>query len=275
MADFSNIAIVAGAGVLPRLLADAAHHSGTAYHVVAFDGIAPDWVAAHPTIQVAFEQLGTLFSKLHDAGITRLVFAGAMARPALDPARADAGFLKVAPQLMAALQQGDDATLRFVVSLFETQGFDVVGAHDLLPELVPPIGALTSQRADPQAQADLSRAASIVAKLGEADVGQGAVVAGGICLAVETIGGTDRMLDSVGALPAHLRGRGGVLVKAAKPGQDLRIDMPAIGPETVRHAAAAGLTGIGWTAGEVLVLERDAVVAAAEEAGMFLQALAP
>ena len=271
MTDLANTAIIAGGGRLPLLLAEACLNKGAAYRVVTFEGAAPDWAAdGHPVIHHPFEALGALFGDLKEAGISKVVFAGGMARPALDPSRADAAFMAVAPQLMAALQQGDDATLRFILSLFEDQGFHVVGAHEVLPELLLPDGCLTDARPMPDAVSDADRAAEIVAKLGEADVGQAAVVAGGICLAVETIGGTDRMLEAVATLPAPLRGKGGVLYKAAKPGQDLRVDMPAIGPGTVAAAAAAGLSGIVVLKGEVLTIDASEIREKSGKTGIFV-----
>ena len=127
--------------------------------------------------------------------------------------------------------------------------------------------------------ADADRAAKIVEGLGALDLGQGAVVAQGLCLAVETLPGTDAMLAFAAlhdpALRPNPKGARGVLYKAPKPGQDRRIDLPAIGPETVAGAARAGLAGIAWEAGGVLLLDRDATVAAAAAAGLFLWSRAP
>jgi DUF1009 family protein len=173
------------------------------------------------------------------------------------------------------MQAGDDATLRAVVALFEDEGFQVVGAADLAPALLPPPGLLAGAL-PAGAEQDAARAATIAAALGRADVGQGCVVQAGLCLAVEALPGTDHMLATVAALPAGLRpGAGGLLYKGAKPGQDRRIDLPAIGPDTVRHAAAAGLAGIAFAAGEVLLLTPDTTVQAARDAGLFLWARAP
>ena len=126
---------------------------------------------------------------------------------------------------------------------------------------------------------DATRAAEIVAVLGVADVGQACVVAQGLCLAVEALPGTDAMLDFVALTGAGLRpdpnGARGLLYKAPKPGQDRRIDLPALGPATVAKAAEAGLAGIAWEAGGVMLLDRAATVAAAELAGLFLWSRAP
>jgi DUF1009 family protein len=143
----------------------------------------------------------------------------------------------------------------------------------LLTGLLAPDGAFAGPAPDEAAQADIARARELAAAIGALDVGQGAVVAQGVCLGLETIQGTDALLDFVAATPQRLRpesGRAGVLYKGPKPGQDWRMDLPAIGPETVRRAADAGLAGIAVRAGGVLVLGREATVAAAERAGLFL-----
>ncbi|HSF63251.1 MAG TPA: UDP-2,3-diacylglucosamine diphosphatase LpxI, partial [Paracoccaceae bacterium] len=152
------------------------------------------------------------------------------------------------------------------------------GVQDLAPDLVPGPGVLAGEVTDID-RADAARAAAIVAALGTVDVGQGCVVQQGLCLAVEALPGTDAMLAGVAALPPGLRpdpGRGrGLVYKAPKPGQDLRVDLPALGPESVRRAAAAGLGGIAWAAGGVLLIDRAAMVAAAQDAGLFLWARGP
>lgn len=272
MTETAHIAIIAGEGELPRLLTDAAAMNGRPVTIVSFAEDLPDWTEGFPVIRGVFEKLGGLFHDLGSKGVTHLVFAGAMSRPDLDPSRADETFLALAPKLMAALAQGDDATLRFVASVFETNGFQILAAQEILPELLVEPGALGAARPDDRSQSDIVRATEIVAKLGEADVGQGVVVANGICLGLESIGGTDRMLEQIAALPNHLRGHGGVLFKAPKPKQDMRFDVPAIGPDTVEGAAAAGLQGIAFPAGGLLVLNRAETVRHADAAGLFIWA---
>lgn len=269
-----TLGIIAGGGLLPKLLADGCVETGRAHFVVGFEGVVPDWMDRHPGGVFRFEALGALFDALREATVTEVVFAGGMARPALDPSKADQTFLGIAPQLMAALQQGDDATLRFIVGLFEGEGFAVVGADQVLPGLLAEEGVLGTVAPSDADRADADRAAEIVSALGSVDVGQGAVVANGICLGVEAIGGTDFLLESVAGLPDGLRRGGGLLLKTPKPGQDRRIDLPAIGPGTVAAAKAAGLRGIVVEAGGVLLIDRDALIAAADEAGLFLWARA-
>ncbi|MEC7300770.1 MAG: UDP-2,3-diacylglucosamine diphosphatase LpxI [Pseudomonadota bacterium] len=241
-------------------------------HVVAFEGaqvvVPEDRLDRH-----RIENLGGVFDALRTAGVSRVVMAGAMSRPALDPAALDPVMLALAPRIMMAMQGGDDALLRLVIAVFEEQGFAVVGAHELLPDLTAGDGLLAGPAPSDRARADIARGRDILTALGPMDVGQGCVVAEGLCLGVETLQGTDAMLRFVGETPGSLRGtRRGVLVKRPKPGQDLRVDMPAIGPATVEAAAAAGLDGIAIQSGAVLLIDRAELLSMVEAKGLFLLA---
>jgi len=224
------------------------------------------------------ERLIPFIRSLLAAGIGRVVFAGAAHRPRLDPALFDPLTVQLLPRMMAAMQGGDDQTLRFVVDLFGEEGLEVLGVPDVAPALVPAAGVLAGAVAGVDDR-DASRAAAIVAALGTVDVGQAAVVQQGMCLAAEALPGTDAMLGGVATLPATLRpdpARGrGLLYKAPKPGQDLRTDLPTLGPETVAGVAAAGLGGIAWQAGGVICLDLPAMVAGARTHGLFLWARGP
>ncbi|WP_435258813.1 LpxI family protein [Thioclava sp. FR2] len=265
----TRTAIIAGAGALPAAVAQALDNP----LVCALDGFTPTGLTPDMTFRV--ERLVPFFNALEDAGVTTVTFAGAVQRPRLDPALFDPATAQLVPRLFAAMQAGDDATLRAVIGLFEEAGFAIKGTADLAPDLVPAEGLLTGNLTD-QDRKDAARAETIVQALGAADVGQGCVVVQGLCLAAEALPGTDAMLAGVALLPQTLRpdpARGrGLFYKAPKPGQDLRIDLPTIGPATVSAAAKAGLAGIAWQAGGVICLDRPAMIAAAEAAGLFLWA---
>jgi hypothetical protein len=262
-----RIAVIAGTGRLPCLVAQALDRP----FVAALEGAAPDGLSADLVFRV--ERLVPFLDDLSAAGVTRVVFAGAVRRPTLDPALLDPATARLLPELLAAMRAGDDGALRAIATIFERHGLEVVGAGDAAPALVPGPGLLCGALTDADLR-DCARAAAIVAALGAADVGQAAVVAQGLCLAVESLPGTDAMLDFVARTSGGLRpdpaGARGLLYKAPKPGQDLRMDLPAIGPGTVARAAAAGLGGIAWQAGGLLLLDRAATVAAAEAEGLFL-----
>jgi DUF1009 family protein len=266
----SRTAIIAGAGRLPAAVAAELHRP----LICAFDGFTPEGII--PDLRFRIERLVPLFDALRAADVDTVTFAGAVQRPRLDPAMFDAATAQLVPRLIAAMGQGDDSTLREVIALFEEAGFDVAGTAEITPRLVPGPGVLAGLLTD-QDQSDANRASAIVAALGSVDVGQGCVVQQGLCLGVEVLAGTDALLSGIAALgplrPDPVLGRG-VFFKAAKPGQDRRIDLPTLGTETVRAVAHAGLGGLAWQAGGVICLDLPQMQAAAVAYGLFLWAKA-
>lgn len=262
----SRLAIIAGSGGLPAALVAALPERPL---VCALEGFAPAGLVADQTFRV--ERLALFLRWLEDQGVTEVVFAGAVQRPRLEPALFDPATALMVPRLLAAMGRGDDATLREVLAIFAESGFALRGVTDIAPHLVPAAGVLAGQ-ITPQDEADATRAAAITAALGAVDVGQGCVVAGGLCLAVEALPGTDAMLAFVTQIPSGLRPARGLFYKAPKPAQDQRIDLPALGVQTVRNAAAAGLAGIAWQAGGVICLGLPAMQAEANARGLFLWA---
>lgn len=271
-----GLAIVAGRGELPRLLAEACARRGRPYRVVVFEGVELPWLAGHPSIAASFEKPGRLFAALRAAGLGAVTFAGGLARPAIRPLRFDLKMLCLAPRLLRGIRSGDDATLRLVASIFEAEGFRIEAAQEILPELPATPGIHSRAMPSDADRADAARAAAIVAAMGTVDVGQAAVVAGGVCLGIESIQGTDAMLAFVAATDRAVRPKArGVLFKGPKPTQDLRMDFPAIGPGTLENAARAGLAGVVVAAGGVMILDRAATVAAADAHGLFLWSRPP
>jgi UDP-2,3-diacylglucosamine hydrolase len=262
----SRIAIIAGAGALPAtLVAQMAERP----LVAALDGYEPTGLA--PDITFRVERLIPFLNHLLDQGVTKVCFAGAVQRPNLDPSLFDPLTAQLVPRLVAAMQAGDDATLREVLKIFEEFDLQILGAAAIAPELTPAAGVLVGKTTDRDA-VDAARAAAIVQALGAVDVGQGAVVQAGLCLAVETITGTDAMLAQTALIPPNLRPTltKGVFYKAPKPSQDLRIDLPTIGVQTLELVHKAGLGGIAFQAGGVIVLDPAAMIARANALGLFL-----
>lgn len=290
------LALIAGQGRLPGLILGQRPDA----MVCELEGYPSGLVPAPRVFRI--ERLGAFLADLGRAGVTEVCLAGRIGRPKLDPAAIDPATLPLVPRMMAALSEGDDAALRVVLAFFEEAGFTIRAAHEILPDLLPPEGVPTRAGPGDAAGRDVARAVSAHAALGAADIGQALVVAGGQVLAVEAQPGTDWMLtsllardpvfaptgdifdDPLGVAADILGGParaprprrdpalppGGLLYKAPKPGQDRRVDLPAIGPETVRRAAAAGLEGIVIEAGGVLVLDAGEVLAKADAAGLFL-----
>lgn len=256
------LALVAGQGRLPTLLAEGAEPD----RILALDGFPPDTVLPDETFRI--EKLGSLIADLVARGVDRVVFAGSIGRPAINPAEIDPVTMPLVPRMMAALQAGDDEALRVVLSFFEEAGISIQGAHQLLPELFPAEGLLTRRAPGDQERRDLERARKVVGLMGPADIGQGLVVKSGQVLAVEGAFGTDWMLETLRNRPDE---QGGCFYKAPKPDQDRRIDMPTIGPATIERAAEAKLDGLFVESGGVFVLDVAKCVAVADEAGLFLE----
>jgi DUF1009 family protein len=270
----ANLGILAGGGVLPARVAEAALAAGREVFLVGLEGFAEQRVLApfpHEIIRIG--AAGRILAALRLHGCRDLVMVGPIRRPSVLALRPDAEGARILARIGRAAFAGDDGLLAAVVKILAEEGFTVLGAHDILFEALGPKGLLSRVAPDAQAMADIVRAIAVARALGAVDVGQGCVVQQGIVLAVEAAEGTDAMLARSGPLARH--GPGGVLVKLVKPGQDRRADLPTIGPRTVRGAAVAGLRGIAFEAGGTILAERAAAIAEADAAGLFLLGLDP
>lgn len=260
----SRVAVIAGQGDLAPAVIAALDDP----YIACLDGFAPNMAATG----FRLERLVPFIEYLHDQGVTSVTFAGAVRRPRLDPEAFDPRTAALVPRILAAMQSGDDAALRAVIGIFEEFELPVVGTAEIAPDLVPGPELLAGEISDAD-RADADRAARILQQTGPLDLGQGVVVAQGLCLALETLPGTDAMLDFAalhGDLRPNPQGAGGVLYKAPKPDQDLRIDLPTLGPDSVIRASRAGLAGIAWQAGGVIVLNRKEMIQHANDTGLFL-----
>jgi DUF1009 family protein len=272
--DGAPIGIVCGAGSMPLAVAEAASRRGRRVLLLGLRGFADPQIERYPSHWVALGQLGRIFRLLRAAGCRDVVFIGALVRPSFGRIRLDWTTLRLLPRLAGAFRGGDDHLLAGVGRIFEDHGFRLVAAHAVAPEILLPQGPLGSRLPGERDRADIARALALLAATGPYDVGQAAVVADGHVLAIEAAEGTDRMLERVAAL--RLEGRirvaagVGVVVKAPKPQQDHRFDLPSIGPQTIEGLARAGLAGLAVVAGGTIVAEPDRVARLAEQHGVFV-----
>jgi DUF1009 family protein len=272
----SKVGIVAGGGDLPVSVAAHLKGRGHSPFVVLLEGEAdqsgPLGEYAHDTILL--ESIGNLVPILKRQDVTHIVLAGEVKRrPKLSAIRWNAGLLAMLPSIALGLSRGDDALLRVVLRYFERQGMKVIGAHELVPDLLASEGCLTEAGPLKADWRDIEAARIAAEAIGALDIGQGAVAIGGRTIALEGIEGTDGLLARVRDLRTHGRLAGkprGVLVKCSKPGQEERTDLPSIGPQTIDGAHAAGLAGIAVEAGRSLVLNGPELVRRANEAGVFV-----
>jgi DUF1009 family protein len=277
MTDISPLGIIAGAGAFPLALAKAALAQGRPVHGILLKGIAGPELEAYPHTSVGIGRFGAMIRAARKAGCRDLVLIGSLVRPNLWTTVPDMGGLKVLPDVLRLYRGGDDHLLRGIAGLFEREGFRLLAAQDVAPELLMPAGVLGRHAPTPEDEADIAVAIAAMAALGPFDVGQGMVIGGRRIVAVEGAEGTDGMLERCRLMREQGRlkwpAATGLLVKAPKPGQDRRIDMPAIGPATVEKAAAAGLRGIAVPARSALVVEMAEVVRLADARGLFVVGL--
>lgn len=269
-----RLGLIAGGGQLPLSIAARCEAEGRPLFVVRLAGFADPHLVRYDGLDCGMAEIGKVLAALKRAGVEAVCFAGTVSRPDFKTLKPDLKGATVLPGIIAAATKGDDALLRKILSIFEAEGYAIEGADDILGGETLPAGALGRVQPTPDQLADLRKALHVAEKAGELDIGQGAVVVEGLVLAVEAQEGTDAMLARVAGLPADLRGtavaRKGALGKAPKPIQDLRVDMPVMGARTVEMAAAAGLAGVGGVAERLILIERDAIVAAADRLGLFV-----
>ena len=267
------LGIIAGSGGLPRQVIASCRAAGRAVFVLALEGEAdPEAIKAVPHAWCRLGGAASGLDVLRSKGVAELVLAGGVRRPSLTSLRPDWRAAKFLARVgYRAL--GDDGLLSAIVKELEREGFQVTGPDQLLDKASLPDGPLGKIRADDDALADIEQGMRLARAIGALDIGQAVVVQQGLVLGVEAIEGTDGLLRRVGEL--RRSGRGGVLVKTEKPGQEKRADRPVIGPQTVRLAAESGLIGIAASAGATIVLERDEVIRLADATGLFVIGIRP
>lgn len=259
-----TLALIAGRGALPARVAAAQAEPPL---VCVYEGCDPEGLKADLTFRL--ETLGSLLAHLRAAGIDKVCLCGAIDRPQLDPARLDARTAPLVPQFQQALAAGDNGALEVIKTIFQDHGMTVIGSDALVPGLVATSGVLSAAAPDDQMRLDAARGAAVLDGLAALDIGQACVIGGEQVYGVEAIGGTDHLLAS---LPDRVRGARAILCKAPKKGQLREIDLPTIGPDTLRAAHAAGLAGVVIDAGNVILLQREETVALADELGLVLWA---
>lgn len=273
--DRPTLGIIAGGGGVPAIVAKAAEAAGRPVVLIGLVGEADLDIEAFHHHWLRWGEIGRLFDLLARERVGEVVICGAVNRPDLSAIRVDLGAVLSLPKILSLMVGGDDSVLKNVVRFLEDRGYRVVGAHQVAPELVGGSGNLGRIKPAGDAEIDIAKGMEASLALGRLDIGQAVVAISGRVVAVEGIEGTDELLQRV----ADLRKRGrlkaahrsGVLVKAAKPQQDLRVDLPTIGPRTIEMALAAGLAGIAVEAGRVMIVDRPAAIAAADAARVFLQ----
>jgi DUF1009 family protein len=272
------LGIIAGGGELPRAIAQSARASGRDVFVLALNGMTGEWARGFPNEWLSLGEPGGAIKAFRAHNCSDVTLAGRVQRPKFSALKLDMKGVLIAPRVIAAALKGDDALLRSLVDIFEREGFRIVGAAEAAPDLIAKEGVMGRVRPSAENEADIAQAFAIARAIGALDVGQAAIVCEGLALAVEAAEGTDAMIARVLQLPEHFRGSKakprGVLVKAPKPIQDGKTDLPVVGVETIRRAAEVALAGVAVEAGGALFVDREAIVAEADKLGLFLTGVA-
>ena len=255
------LALIVGEGRLPAVVIENLPEHP---YIAALEGHLPDVLTPDRVFRI--EHLGTLLEEFKALGVAEVCFAGAIQRPSVDPSRIDTTTKPLVPRIMGALERGDDGALREVLAIFTDAGFTIRSADELAPALLPTEAVITTRQPESRHEADATRAAEILRRLGPLDIGQSCVVHQGQILAIEGLFGTGWMLESLENRPD---GAGGIFYKAPKPDQDRRIDLPVVGVDTVVAAGKAGLDGLVIEESGVMVLDLAAVERTADELGLF------
>jgi len=274
MTEKRKIGIIAGGGSLPGTLVEYCIQNKIPYFVLAISGNArvEDFSDDIPHLFIRIGQAGTGFKRFKEEGVQDVVMIGTIHRPSLadlvPDLRTAAFFSKIGLKSL-----GDDGILRALIKEIENEQMRVVGIHEIMPDIILSEGPLTKQKPDKQAFADIKRGIEVALKLGELDVGQSVVVQQGLVLGVEGIEGTDELIKRCGTY--QRKGDGGVLIKLRKTTQDMRVDLPTIGPKTIESAHQAGLRGLAVHAGNALIADKKEVIKLADKHKMFLIGINP
>jgi DUF1009 family protein len=273
------LAIVSGGGTLPFEVADAAIARGRKVLLFPIKGAAdPQRAKSYPHRWIGLTQGRTLMRLMRKEGCRDVVLIGSLNRPSPWQILLSLhDILSMLPTLLGALRRGDNHLLSVVARFAERNGFHIIGAHEVAPEILVKKGSLTARQPSDIQRTSIDRGLALLNAIGSYDVGQGAVVINQNIVAVEGIEGTDAMLARVRDLRrlgrvATMAGEG-VLVKAPKPQQDRRFDLPAIGPKTVRGVAEAGLAGLAVVAGQTVIAEPEELLREADRLKVFVVAV--
>lgn len=265
-----TLGILAGGGELPAKLVEACKHQGRPYFILGFEGaVDAELLEGEPHARVRIGAIGESLHHLHEAGVKELVMAGKLKRPSLATLRPDGTGAKLLARLGKSFFSGDNSLLTAVIDYLEEEGFTVIGADEVMSNLLAPPGLIGRISPSKEAQKDIETGVRIGHAVGELDIGQSVIIQQGYVLGVEAAEGTDELIARCGKLKRNVP-HGGVLVKVKKPKQERRADLPTIGVETVRNIAAAGFAGIAIEAGGALILDRQGVALKADALGVFV-----
>lgn len=268
----TTVGLIAGLGRFPLEVARGARRNGHRVAAVALRHFSDPALEAEVDVfsQLYLGELNRLFAFFREAGVEKVVMVGKVPKTSLwkDPSafRPDPRVIEVLGRLS---DRKDDSILGAIAEELEAEGFPLIGQLDLAPELWAPEGVIGQIPPSDEQLRDIAFGWPIAKAIGDLDIGQTVVVRGGAVLAVEAIEGTDAAIRRGCALGE----KGATVVKVAKPQQDLRFDVPTVGPDTLAILVECGVGAMALEAGRTVVLERETIAAAADEHGISMVAI--
>ena len=255
--------LIAGQGDLPFLMADALRSQGRECFVLAIKGdTKPELVENLPHEWIEMAEIARTMEIFREHGVSDIVMAGKLSRPPIKALKPPALAAKILKRLGTAFFKGDDALFKAIVSIFEEEGFAILGADEVLKDLLTPKATLTQTQ--PADMMQVEHAAEAARNLGARDLGQAIIWQKGTLLAEETVDGTDVLITQTG------KADGAILAKMKKPNQERRVDLPTIGPDTIKALAEYGYAGVVLEAEHSLILHREEVIELADRSGLFV-----
>ncbi|MDR2009415.1 MAG: UDP-2,3-diacylglucosamine diphosphatase LpxI [Bacteroidales bacterium] len=268
MSDTKKLGMIAGSGMMPVEIINYCNKTGKEIYVIGLEPFANEEQlkdAPHSFARIA--EVGKMLKAFKSNNVYEIVLAGGIKRPSFKELIPDWEGMKMVGKL-AMKKMSDDNMFRAVINEIEKLGFKIVGIEEVVPEMLFFEGIYGKIKPSKEDIDDINRGITVAKALGAVDVGQAVVVQEGMVLAVEAIEGTDMMLSR--AATVKKTGKAPVMVKILKPGQDMRVDLPAIGLQTVEQLKKYGIKGIAVEAGGILLIEREAVIKLADDAGIFI-----
>ena len=268
MMENKKLGMIAGGGMMPVEIIKYCNENGIEIFVVGIEPFAKEEeLKDAPHIFAKIAEAGKIFKALKSNDVYEIVLAGGIKRPSFKEMIPDWEGMKLIGKL-AVKKMSDDSMFRAVMDEIESRGFKVVSIEEVVPEMMFQEGVYGKVKPSSEDKDDIERGITVAKAIGAVDVGQAVVVQEGMVLALEAVEGTDMMLSRASQL--QKKGNKPIMVKVLKPGQDLRVDLPTIGKQTIEQLKKYGIGGIAVEAGGILIIEREEVIKMADEAGIFI-----
>jgi DUF1009 family protein len=268
MKQNQTLGIIAGSGMMPVEIIKHCNRNNIPVFAVGLEPFATaEQLSEAPHIFAKMGEAGKILKAFKENNVRDIVLAGGIKRPSLKELIPDWGGAKIVAKL-AMKKMSDDNLFRAVMDEIESRGFKIVGIEEVVPEMLFQEGIYGRVNPSKDDMDDIGRGWTVAKAIGAVDVGQAVAVQEGLVLAMEAIEGTDQMLARADSL--RKEGKKPIMVKVLKPGQDMRVDLPAIGLQTIDLFIKHGIGGIAVEAGGILLIEKDAVIKKADENGIFI-----